>query len=157
MRKQKVFGITTSNGKSLCFFVPLPWNTEKWAALVTAKVVPFLKKSFPGRAEFKVLLDGEKVLHGPAAKMAMRAGGMSVLPNWVAHSPDMKPQDNVWAWAEKKLRLIENEDPTHKSFDAFRAHLLKACASYPSSGKLAPSMANRMRLVIDNKGGMIKY
>ena len=112
MRKQKVFGITTSNGKRLCFFVSLLWNTEKWAALATAKVVPFLKKSFLGRAEFKVLIDGEKVLHGLAAKSAMRVGGMSVLPNWVAHSPDMNPQENVWAWAEKKLRLIENEDPT---------------------------------------------
>ena len=157
LRKQKVFGMTTSNGKSLCVFAPLPWTTEKWAAMLKRRVVPFLKRSFPDRAAFNILLDGEQVLHGPAAKLAMREGGVTVLPNWPAHSPDLNPQENVWAWAEKKVRLIENEDSKRMSFDAFRSHLLRACAAYPTSSKLVRSMAKRMRLVIENKGGMIKY
>ena len=123
MRKQKVFGITTSNGKSLCFFVPLPWNTEKWAALVTAKVVPFLKKSFPGRAEFKVLLDGEKVLHGLAAKMAMRAGGMSVLPNWVAHSPDMNPQERMFGRGPRRSYVSSRTRIPRRSHSMHPEHI----------------------------------
>ena len=82
---------------------------------------------------------------------------MSALAIWLAYSPDMNPQENVWAWAEKKVRLVENEDSKRMTFDAFKSHLLIACAAYPSSGKLVRSMAKRMRPVIENKGGMIKY
>ena len=55
------------------------------------------------------------------------------------------------------MRFIENEDSKRMTFDDFKRHLLKACAAYPGSGKLVRSMAKRMRLVIENKGGMIKY
>ena len=69
----------------------------------------------------------------------------------------MNPQENVWAWAEQQVRFIEHEDSKRMTFHDFKKHLLKACAAYPGSGKLVRSMAKRMRLVIENKGGMIKY
>ena len=155
-QEQQVFGLTTSNGKSLCFLVPAPFSTKKWARLVKQRVIPFLKKTFPDRTDFMILLDGERLLHGPEAKAAMRDGGMSVLPNWPKYSPDLNPQENVWAWAETAVREIEDQDPKNMSSGAFKVHIIKGCKAYPGSEKLVPSMAKRMRLLIAAKGGMIK-
>ena len=152
-KKQKVFGFTTSTGESLAFLVPKPWSTEEWAAKVKKQVVPFLKKSFPNRLVFNILLDGEKLLHGPAAKKAMAEGGIVTLPSWPKYSPDLNPQENVWAWAEKELRTLEKDGDT---FETFRKRALKACKSYPSSKKLVGSMAKRIAAVIAAKGAMIK-
>ena len=67
-----MFGFTTSNGKTLAFCVPKKWTCEEWAIEIKRKLVPFLKKSFPNRETFKILLDGEKLLHGAAAKRAYK-------------------------------------------------------------------------------------
>ena len=94
-QKQRVFGLTTSTGKVLSFLVPKPWTTQAWAAEFKAKVVPFLKRSFPRKKTFQILLDGEKLLRGPAAKAAMTEAGVTILPNWPSYSPDLNPQDWV--------------------------------------------------------------
>ena len=96
-RKQWVFGMTTSNGKSLQFLVHTPRTGEQWAKDIKAKVVPFLKKSFPGKTSFQILLDGETLLHKPVAKAALTLGGVKVLPGWPAHSAQLNPQEHVWS------------------------------------------------------------
>ena len=80
-----------------------------------------------------------------------------MLPNWPKYSPDLNPQENVWAWAETAIRAIEDQDSKKISFDAFKVHIIKGCKAYTGSEKLIPSMAKRMRLLIAAKGGMIKY
>jgi hypothetical protein len=150
--KQKVFGISTSNGKSLAFLVPKPWSTELWAKEVKKRVVPFFRKTYPNLTSFTILLDGEKLLHGPAAKAAMRIGGIKVLSDWPKYSPDLNPQENVWAWAEPKLRTMETGKD---SFAIFQKKVLKAVQAYPSTGKLIGSMAKRCKAVVAGKGAML--
>ncbi len=151
-KKQKVFGMTTSNGKKLAFLVPKPWSTEKWAVAVKNRVAPFLKKSFPRLSTFQILLDGEKILHGPAAKDAMKKAGIKTLPGWPKYSPDLNPQEHVWAWAEPRLRKLEKNNDT---FEQFKKRTLKATTDYPSAEKLIGSMAKRCKMVSDRKGGML--
>lgn len=150
-KKQRVFGLTTSNGHKLNFFVPKPWSTEEWAVALKNKVVPFLKKAFPNRTSFQILLDGEKLLHGPAAKTVMRENGVKTLAGWPGYSPDLNPQENLWAWAEEHLRTLEKDNDT---FEAWKKKVLKACDDYPSAKKLIGSMAKRMQKVLTMKGGM---
>ena len=50
--KQKLFGMTASNGKTLVFLVPKPYDKHKWAEDLKKKVVPFLKKSFHNLSEY---------------------------------------------------------------------------------------------------------
>ena len=152
VRKQKVFGLTASNGKVLALLVPKPWSAEKWAAKVTKRVAPFLKKAFPGRRTWQILLDGEKLLHAPAAKSAYKKAGITILAGWPKYSPDLNPQENVWAWAEPHLRKLEKNGDT---FDTFKKRVLKAVCSYPSSRKLVASMAKRCALLLERKGAML--
>ena len=68
---------------------------------------PFLADAFPGRSSYTLLLDGESIMRTPAAKTAMKECGVSLVSPWPPHSPDLNPQENVWAWAEKELRRKE--------------------------------------------------
>ena len=78
-RAQKVFGLTTSNGKCFAVLIPSPWDGHVWARLVRTKLIPFLRKTFPTRRSFKILLDSEQVFHTPEAKAAYREGGVAPL------------------------------------------------------------------------------
>ena len=151
-KKAKVFSLTTSNGKSIAFLVPTPWDASVWAGLVRTKVGPFLKKSFPGAASFQLLLDGEKLLHAPAAKNVYKDLNITTLPHWPKYSPDLNPQENVWSWAEKKLRELETSSV---AFPAFQQLCLKATKEYPAKAKLVGSMAKRVKMLLDRKGAML--
>lgn len=151
MKKQKIFGLTTSNGKKLCFLVPRPWKAEDWAVDIKNRVVPFLKKAFPNKTTFTILLDGEKLLHAPVAKAAMEAGGIKVFLNWPGYSPDLNPEEHVWDHTEDELREIEEDKDT---FEVFQQRVLKACRSYPLSRakKMIGGMSKRMQTLVDRKG-----
>ena len=149
VKKQKVCGVTLSTGDQLCWLVPKPYSTALWAEDIKSKVVPFLKRKFPNRTNFTILFDGEYLLHGPAAKVAMQVGGITVFPKWPGYSPDLNPQENVWAWAEPDLR--ENEK-LRDTFEVFQERLLKTCKAYPHGRKLMDGLPKRMRLVVDREG-----
>jgi hypothetical protein len=151
-QKQKVFGLTTSNGRKLCFLVPKPWTSADWAKEVKSRVGPFLKRAFPNKRSYQILLDGEKLLHAPAAKAAMGEVGVTVLPKWPKYSPDLNPQENVWAWAEERLREKETDAD---SFKVFQKRALDACGAYPFADKLVGGMAKRVKLLQEKNGGNI--
>jgi len=152
IKKQKVFGMTTSNGKCLAFLVPKPWTTEAWAADIRKKVAPFLKKCFRNVSSYEILLDGEALLHGPAAKRAMKDNNITTLPGWPKYSPDLNPQENVWAWSEPHLRTLESD---RDSFATFQKKVVKAVQAYPAGAKLIPGMAKRCQLILEGHGKMI--
>ena len=152
VKKQKIFGLTTSNGKSLNVPCDMPMTGEKFAVLVKDKIKPFLKRAFPRRASYQILLDGEKIFRSPVAKAALKAANITLLPKWPAHSPELNPQENVWPWAESRLREQESRLGT---FEQFADEVVKACSAYPSSAKLISSMPQRMQECIEAKGGTI--
>jgi len=152
VRKQKVFGLTTSNGKALSFLVPKPWSTELWAQQVKKHVAPFLKKCFPRRASFTILLDGDPLLHGPAARRQFQESNIKPLPGWPKYSPDLNPQENVWAWAEPALRKREKDLDT---FEQFQKKVLSTVGDYPAKHKLVPSLAGRCKQVNLRRGAML--
>ena len=151
-KKQKVFGLTASNGKVLAVPCPTPMTGERFAQLVRQKIKPFLKKNFPRKTSWKILLDGEKIFRSPVAKAALSETGVTVLANWPPYSPDLNPQENVWPWAENKLRQIEGKSG---SFEDFADKCVKAVAAYPEGKKLIPSLAKRMQMCVASKGSTI--
>ena len=102
------------------------------------KVGPFLKQAFPRKLSYQVLLDGEPLLHAPEAKAAMTSCKITALPHWPKYSPDLNPQENLWAWAEPKLREKEKAKDT---FASFGDKVVATALSYPvaSASKLVPS------------------
>ena len=154
-KKQKVFGCTTSSGESLAFLAPTPLTAEIWAGLVKTKLGPFLKRQFPERASKQILLDGEGLLHSPPAKAAMASQGITVLPGWPKYSPDINPQENVWKAAEVELRKLEDKGKD-ESFESFQKLVPKAIKAVPGTAKLLPSLARRMKEVVEAQGAMIR-
>lgn len=152
-RHQRVFGMTTSTGKILTFLVPKPWTSEDWAIKLEKKVAPFLKKCFPNKRDFVILLDGEPLLHAPPAKRSMAKFGISVLPGWPKYSAELNPQENVWPKGEVILRDLEKPGD---SFETFQKNVEKAVRMYPSPEKLVPSMTKRVKECLERGGDPLR-
>lgn len=155
VKKMKVFGLTTSNGKQICFEVPYgkgKCDGDKFAAHVRSKIGPFLKKSFPGKRSFNVLLDGEGLQHTPNAKRAMTGFGITTLKNWPANSPELNPQEHVWSQAEPKLR---EKETGHDDFEPWKKKVLKSVEEYTGADKLVGGMERKIRECLQRNGAMI--
>ena len=126
-----------------------------WATKVKKVLIPFLKKQFPQKQSFQLLLDGESIFHGvPTRAVYASANIKAKLPNWPASSPDLNPQENVWPVAEKTLRTLAGEQGT---FAAFQKAALKAVRDYPddSAKKLVGNIAKKVEQVIQANGGAV--
>jgi len=152
VKKFKVFGFTASNGKSISFPVPSPWDADVWAVMVKKTLAPWLKKTFPGKTSFKILLDGEKLLRAPPAKRAYAAANISLLAPWPPYSPELNPQEHVWSRAEPELRKLENG---RDKFVPWQKKVFKAIGMYSGSHKLVAGMAKKIRDCIARDGAML--
>ena len=149
----KVWAMTTSNGKVLCFGVPTPFDANQWAALVKKRVVPFLKRSFPDRASFKLLVDSENLLHAPVVKRAYREGNIEVLSSWPKYTPELNPQENVWPVAENTLRAKEGDGG--ETFEVFKTFVVKSVQEYPGAKNIVGGMVVKIDECLKTKGSYI--
>ena len=154
-KKMKVSGLTTSNGKQLIFEVPFGkhlFDSATWAGFVKSRVAPFLRRVFPEKTSFHLLVDCEALLHAPEPKRAMRQHHISTLKDWPGYSPELNPQEHVWSRAEPQLRELETGCD---EFVAWKQKVLTAVKEYPSPEKLIGSMAKRCKLCIARGGAML--
>ena len=75
-----------------------------------------------------------------------------MLPAWPSRSPDLSPQENVWAWVEDRLRKVEKKQDT---FSVFKRRIVELAKAYPNKEALIPSMAKRVAKCIRRKGANI--
>jgi hypothetical protein len=152
-RPQKIFGMTTSSGKVLAILIPSPFDAAKWKGLVKSKLTPFLKRTFPHRRTFKILLDSEQVFHAPEPKQAYREGGIEILPGWPKYSPELNPQENAWPSAESALR--EKEGGGGESFEQFQKYALASVREYKGARNLVGGMVHKIEECLKTKGSFI--
>ena len=145
---------TNSEGGICAVGVTEPWNSPEFVNLVRTHIGPWLRTSFPDHEKITILIDSEKVMHTPEAKAALNEFGISSMQSWPKYSPDLNPQENLWARAEVLLRKAER---VGDSFELFKKRVLTACESYSAPEKLIPSMASRIKATLDSGGAMLKY
>ena len=141
-RRAKVFGLTLSTGASLVVPCPTNCTAENWIQIVHGRLADVLRNAFPDRRSFTILLDGETILHTDDAVAALAEYNIRLLPDWPPNSPDLNPQENVWAWAETRLRKVEKSADT---FSVFKRRIVAASKAYPSGHKLVRSLPGRMQ------------
>jgi len=151
-KKQKVFGMTTSNGKSIEFLVPTPWTSEVWAGLFSFQACAFLKKGLP----WEGLVSASA---GWRETVACTSSQECIHRRWHHHSPKLakvftrfEPTRNVWAWAEPRLRELETDTT---SFPDWQKLCLQAVKAYPSKEKLVATLAKRVEMPLDRNGSML--
>lgn len=152
-RPQKIFAMTTSNGKMFACLIPKPFDKYQWARIVTTKLGPFLKRAFPNRRTFKLLVDSEQLLHSPPAKAAYRQVGIEILSGWPKYSPELNPQENVWPIAERILRKKEGNGG--ESFEQFQKWVLESVRAYPGKKNLVGAMVNKVEECLETHGQYI--
>ena len=81
-----------------------------------------------------------------------RARPAWAFPFFVWPAPDLNPQENVWGWAEDRLRKTEKQQDTVASF---KRGVHAICKQYPGGAKLVPGLVRRMALCIKRKGAPI--
>ena len=150
--RSRIFGVTTSDGQIFVCPCPLYPTSDDFVKMVNNQLGPFLRQAFPDRRSYVLLLDGETLMHTHDAKAALKANRIRVFPSWPPHSPDLNPQENVWAWAEEEVRRAEKK---MDSVSTFKRRILAACKQHPSGAKLVPGMTKRMAKCIKRKGASI--
>ena len=104
VRQVKIFGCVLSCGASWAVPMSKPCTTETWCAMVRTQLYPMLKRKFPERSEWTILLDGEKLMHTPMAKALYKSKGIKILPHWPAYSPDLNPQERAAIFLDRSPR-----------------------------------------------------
>ena len=100
-KKVKIFGCVLSSGASWATAMPRPCTSEAYCDMIKKKFLPMLKRRFPERSQWTILIDGEKLMHTPMAKALYQTNGIKLLPRWPAYSPDLNPQEIVW-WGNRR-------------------------------------------------------
>ena len=156
VQQVKVLGFTCSNGACWAHVCPKPWNNLRFAELMDQKFAPWLKRQFPGKREFRLLLDGERLLHAEKPREIFAKHGFKCLEEWPPRSPDMNPQENTWSLVDRTLR---KEEPKGEAYEAFCERVARVNRKLPrgTACNLVKSLARRMQQVEKRKGGRTQY
>ena len=113
----------------------------------------FLKRAFPNRRTYKLLVDSEQLMHSPPAKAAYEQVGIEILTGWPKYSPELNPQENVWPIAENMLRKKEGKGG--QSFEQLQQWVLESVKAYPVKKNIVSAMARKVQECLDSRGHYI--
>ena len=143
-------------------FISLPFDcvgsqfSEKDYIAVLPRLVKVLRKSFPGRKTFQILVDNGKPFHTPGANVATAAHGLTWwrLPN---KSPDLNPNDySFHSELSKSLAEWMSAVGSFKKGD-FLKKVEQICSEMPAGDvkKGLRSLRGRLAQVREKKGWYI--
>ena len=104
--------------------------------------------------------DGVAFHWAPEAHKAAERLNVDLVPDYPARSPSLNPPENMFGWAMQKVdsRFWKDGPPTSEGEELKRFR--DACEDYENKGFLdnaIRSVPDRLKLIIENKGGPIPY
>lgn len=83
-----------------------------------------------------------------------KGSSVQLLSPWPPNSPDLNLIENIWSWVQREVDKMGCN-----TFEEFEAAVLSKLAAVPKSHltNLWGSMAKRLKLVVEAKGGPTKY
>lgn len=156
-----VYAAVTSRGVTPLYFVEgttghQPSSTQpkkrskgvgstEYIDMLKERMLPALRELFPGRRwhrKWQFMQDNVPAHTAKATKAFLAAEHVRVLAAWPPHSPDLNPIENMWAWAEMKLRA----KGVPGSVGQFKEWLIEVWSSVPLElcEKLVHSMGGRL-------------
>ena len=128
-------------------------NSKGYTDILQAQLLPNLNKLLPQAGFFQQ--DNAPIHMSKHTKAFLQENYLQIM-DWPALSPDMNPIENVWAEISKKLdrEKINNSDQLFAKISEIWENLMKN-EEYRMS--LIDSMPNRVKSLIESKGGSTKY
>lgn len=153
-KKVMVWACFSANGVGKIYRVDGRMNQYLYKTILKHQMYPSAKKLFPNNLKnFIILQDNSSIHTADSIKLFFKNKKQKVL-DFPPQSPDLNPIENLW-------KLLDDSISTRKPKNLDELFLLIKKAwkklSIETLENLAYSMQKRLKLVIENKGGSIKY
>lgn len=153
--KLQVWGGISYNGKTPLIRIDqgIRLNAAGYQEIIQESL-PALQRLYPVRDRAVMMQDGAPCHRAKSTLKALKEMGIRLLEGWPAQSPDLNPIENLWGTLQDNLyhHDITTVDDLwaalQEEWDKITLQDLRAYID---------SMPKRLKLVIENKGGSIKY
>lgn len=149
-----VWGIISYIGPGRLFVVEGNMNAAKYKDVLESRALPQLKEWFPnGNAIF--MQDGAPCHKAKIIKQYLDSESIVTL-DWPGNSPGLKPIENVWG-IFKRLMAANTTTCKQELISSIIQHWYRDATLPHTLKKLIDSMPQRLRAVINAKGGHTKF
>lgn len=140
-------------GRGSLYFLPpkTTMNADRYLQVVESKLLPFM--AIHDARHF--LQDGAPCHKAKKVMEVLKKQPFGVI-DWPGNSPDLNPIENIWAIMKAKLKGNHKVKCLADLIQAIKVMWVKDMTR-DLFRKHARSMPNRLRMVIQNNGQMIKY
>lgn len=149
-----VWGIISTKGPGKLYIVEGNMNAAQYKTVLTTRALPQLHEWFPN-GDCMFMHDGAPCHRAKVIKQFLDSENIAIL-DWPGNSPDLNPIENVWGIIKRR---IAGKTTTCKQelISSVIQHWFRDATLPDTLSKLIDSIPQRIRAVIDAKGGHTKF
>jgi hypothetical protein len=129
-------------------------TAQKYITTLEEHLLPYLDNQ-PLSQRYLFQQDNAPSHKALCTRTFLQSNAVEVIPDWPPYSPDLNIIENMWSCIKRKVRqenITTKQQLVTRVLEIWTSPSVKETCAHLSS-----SMANRVALCIQNKGGYIKY